>query len=353
MARIVITGFGATTPVGRTVWASAAAVRAGISGFAEHPFMIDTAGEPMQVASAPWIDVTHDGNDRISRLLLPALGEALQPLESIRWQGGRLRISLELGLPPGRPGLSPDFMKKLDESVASGFPEKFDGMWTFPIGHAAGLFALESALKKLALGDEDACLVAGADSYLFPETLEWLEECEQLHGAGSLNNAWGFVPGEGAGALLLMGEERAHSLGLTVYGQVIGVGTGRERNLIKTGSVCIGEGLTDAFRDALSLLPVGTKVDAVFCDMNGEPYRADEYGFTALRTKEYFEAAGDFIAPADCWGDVGAASGPLCSALAMISHCKGYGRGPLSLVWAGSESGERAAALILAPEKGK
>ena len=38
-------------------WSSAAAVRAGISGFAEHPFMIDTAGEPMRAAIAPWLDI--------------------------------------------------------------------------------------------------------------------------------------------------------------------------------------------------------------------------------------------------------------------------------------------------------
>lgn len=352
MARIVITGMGASTPVGRTVWASAAAVRAGISGFTEHPYMIDTAGEPMRVARAPWIDVEPDGKDRISRLLLPALEEALRPLDAIPWQGGRMRISLELGLPPGRPGLPPDLIKKLDESITAGFPERFSCRGAFPIGHAAGLFALQSAVRKLLLGAEDACLVAGADSYLFPETLEWIEECDQFHGAGPLNNAWGFVPSEAAGALLLMGEERAHHLGLPIYGQVLGVGTGQESNLIKTDSVCIGEGLTAAFRAALSMLPVGTKVDNIFCDMNGEPYRADEFGFTALRTKEYFEAAGDFIAPADCWGDVGAAGGPLCSALAIISHRKQYGKGPLSLVWSGSESGERAAALILAQEKG-
>ncbi len=352
MTCIVITGMGASTPVGRTVWASAAAVRAGISGFAEHPFMIDTAGGPMRVARAPWIADEEAKNGRISHLLLPALEEALRPLDAVPWQGGRLRLSLELGLPPERPGLPPDFSNELDESIAARFSERFFAGETFSIGHAAGLFALESALRKLSLGEEDASLVAGADSYLFPETLEWLEECDQLHGAGPLNNAWGFVPGEGAGALLLMGEERARSLGLPVYGRVLGVGTGREKNLIKTESVCIGEGLTTAFRGALSLLPPGTKVDALFSDMNGEPYRADEFGFTALRTKEYFEAAGDYAAPADCWGDVGAASGPLCSALAIISHYKGYGKGPLSLVWAGSESGERAAALLLAREKG-
>jgi 3-oxoacyl-[acyl-carrier-protein] synthase-1 len=327
-------------------------MRAGISGFAEHPFMIDTAGEPMRVAPAPLIEAGTPGVERFSRLLLPALEEALNPLDSLSWQGQRIRISIELGLPSGRPGLPPDIIEKLVAAIADHFPGRFSGTETFPVGHAAGLLALESAVKKLTLGEEDACLVAGVDSYLFPETLEWLEECDQLHGAGSLNNAWGFVPGEAAGALLVIREERARHLGLTSFGQIIRVGIAHERNLINTDSICIGEGLTAAFRLALAAVPVGMKVNNIFCDMNGEPYRSDEYGFTALRTNEYFDAVGEFTAPADCWGDVGAATGSLCAALAVISHRKGYGKGPLSLVWGSSGGGERAAALIQALDKG-
>ena len=55
------------------------------------------------------------------------------------------------------------------------------------------------------------------------------------------------------------------------------------------------------------------KVSDVYCDLNGEPYRADEFGFAALRTKEHFASASDFVAPADCWGDVAAAGGAAAS----------------------------------------
>ena len=48
-----------------------------------------------------------------------------------------------------------------------------------------------------------------------------------------------------------------------------------------------------------------------YCDMNGEPYRADEYGFACLSYQGVSSSpASDFIAPADCWGDVSAASAP-------------------------------------------
>jgi 3-oxoacyl-[acyl-carrier-protein] synthase-1 len=83
--------------------------------------------------------------------------------------------------------------------------------------------------------------------------------------------------------------------------------------------------------------------------MNGEPYRADEFGFAAVRVKESFMAASDFVAPADCWGDVGAASMPLSVILATIAGWKSYAKGPHAFVWASSESGERGASLFYVP----
>jgi 3-oxoacyl-[acyl-carrier-protein] synthase-1 len=80
--------------------------------------------------------------------------------------------------------------------------------------------------------------------------------------------------------------------------------------------------------------------------MNGEPYRADEYGFTVARTSERFVDAADFLAPADCWGDVGAASGPLYLGLAAAAGRRRYSQGPYWLAWTSSESGERCAALL-------
>src|SRR5204863_8241044 len=54
---VYLVGLGATTPVGRDALSTAAAVRAGISGFAEHPYLFDTAGEPIRAAIAPWLDI--------------------------------------------------------------------------------------------------------------------------------------------------------------------------------------------------------------------------------------------------------------------------------------------------------
>src|SRR6516164_6466142 len=129
--------------------------------------------------------------------------------------------------------------------------------------------------REFAHGDFDGFVIAGVDSYSQPETLEWLEACEQLHGAGALNNAWGFVPGEAAGALLVVRNSVADAFRDVLLAQVAGVGTATESKCIKSQTVCIGEGLTGAFQRALQALAPGELVSDIYCDLNGEPYRAD------------------------------------------------------------------------------
>jgi 3-oxoacyl-[acyl-carrier-protein] synthase I len=346
---VYVGALGASTPVGRDAWSSAAAVRAAISGFTFHPYMVDAVGEPMRVAAVPWLDIDHDGVARFEALLFPALDQVLAPLLAGKL---RLRVGLGLGLPPQRPGLPNELERDLRELIARRYGSQFAVVATFPIGHAAGLLALDAACTKLAQGGLDACVIAGVDSYLAPETLEWLEDNEQLHGAGPLNNAWGFIPGEGAGAALILSQQALDSAGIDPLGRVLSVGVAVEPNRIKTETVCVGEGLTAAFREGLAGLPLGAKVTDVFTDMNGEPYRADEFGFASLRTREAFVSASDFVAPADCWGDVSAASVPLGAALATVAGRKGYASGPYALLWASSESGQRGAALIQIPFAG-
>ncbi|MGO8902366.1 MAG: beta-ketoacyl synthase N-terminal-like domain-containing protein [Isosphaeraceae bacterium] len=347
-SQVFLLGVGACTAVGRTAAASASAVRAGVAAFGEHPFAIDKVGEPVVVARAPYLADDAEGADRLCQLTLPAAREALAGLSN----GSRKLPSLAaiVGLPAPRPSRPVGLEDQLVQALGGLLTRVAErtAVETLPNGHASGLMALESGWRKIRSGGLDLCLIGGVDSYLDLDTLEWLEACEQLHGAGLENNAWGFIPGEGAGFCLLGSQEAAKRHDLEILGLVTAVAFAREKNLIKTESVCVGQALTEVFRQVLGAVrwPGGPQVDHVVCDMNGEPYRADEYGFTVSRTSERFVDAPDFLAPADCWGDVGAASGPLAISLAAAAAQKGYARGPSVLVWASSETGERAAALL-------
>jgi 3-oxoacyl-[acyl-carrier-protein] synthase I len=61
---------------------------------------------------------------------------------------------------------------------------------------------------------------------------------------------------------------------------------------------------------------------------------------------EYFDDPTAYLSPAECWGDVGAASGPLFAMLACQAVMRSYAKGPRTLLWTSSEGGQRAVALL-------
>jgi 3-oxoacyl-[acyl-carrier-protein] synthase-1 len=342
-----VISLGARTSVGATAASSAAAVRAGISLFSEHPHMIDTAGNPMIVARAPYLLEDTDIVDRVLDLAVPAIRETLDPFQDLFRQIPSLPVVV--GLPSKRPGLPESFTGRIAEKLKTMTEEGYErsSVEIIQTGHSAGLMAVEAGWRAIRHGMEDFLLIGGLDSYLEPETLEWLEACEQLHSAGKFNNAWGFVPGEAAGFCLLASEKAVRRYRLKPLAQILASANAMEKNLIRTDTVCLGKGLTAAFAPVLASLPTpDTKIDEILCDMNGEPYRAEEFGFAALRVAERFTDPADFLAPADCWGDVGAASGPLFVCLAVAGWCKGYDKGPYALLWTSSENGERSATVL-------
>jgi 3-oxoacyl-[acyl-carrier-protein] synthase-1 len=342
----IICGIGAATAVGLTAWASAAAVRAGISGFSNHPFMVDSEGLPMPVAACARRCREPDAAKRIENCLVPVLAEVLRVLRVNAQATHPLRPALLLALPAARIGLPDELAQRTCGTISRTFPKAFGSVSGISRGHAAGVLALASGLAALASGQLAAFVVAGADSYLDPDTLEWLEETQQYHGTGKRNNAWGFVPGEGAGAILVVHRKLVAARGLRGLARIDGIGIGQENKLIRSGQVCLGDGLSMAMRGAVAGLRPGHRITDVYCDMNGDPYRADEFAFAAIRSREHFVTPSEFVAPADCWGDVGAASVPLAAILAVIAPLKAYARGGTSLVWASSDTGERGAALL-------
>ena len=337
---ICIVGVGAVTAVGLTAPSAAAAVRAGISGYGEHPFMIDQQGEPMIVAAVPVLGDDLRGSDRFAQLAIPAIREALAPIKSHLRELGSM--SLFLGVPPQRPGRPPGLEQHFAE--AFGHAAGVGSVQCIATGHSAGLMALEAAARKAIVDPSGCYLVGGVDSYLDPETLDWLEANDQLHGGP---NAYGFIPGEAAGFCVVCSQMAAERFRLPVLARVWTVATAREENLIKADNVCLGKGLTEVFEKIFAELPSPTdKIGQSICDMNGEPYRADEYGFTVTRLSQRFENAAEFVAPADCWGDVGAASGLLFVNLVVAAGQRGYGNARHNLLWTSSESGERTAAIL-------
>jgi 3-oxoacyl-[acyl-carrier-protein] synthase-1 len=339
-----IVGIGARTPLGLEAAPAAAAVRAGISSLGHHPFMIDSIGDPMRGALDHQLDPALMGFERLLALARTALREACMPLGSVAEVPSPMPVYV--ALPEFRPGFTEQeaIAVRSGLTAVEGLPIKLSEVNVLPHGHAAGLAALKMATEQIEQGDSQVCLLGGVDSYFHPDTMDWLDKNRQLAGAVSRS---GFVPGEGAGFCLLMAESLGQRLGLSTLARVRTTAIGRETKLIRTSDICLGHGLTAAVRDAVGRLHLPSeRINAVICDINTERYRGEEWGFVCLRLGQYFDDPTAYLSPADCWGDMGAASGPLFTMLACQAASRGYAKGRRAMFWASSEGGLRGAAVL-------
>ena len=331
-----IIGFGARTPVGASAPATSAAVLAGISMFAEHPFMMDRHGDPMVIARDAFLPVDMSVVDRMVEMGTAAANEAVAALSS------DATVDVVVGLPAPRPGMDDDLQERFADQFRAGleWASPLTGIETICAGHASGLMGLHLACQRVLSESSQFVLVGGVDSYLAAETLEWLDGNELLH---SPTNTWGFIPGEAAGFCLVCSQIAAERLGYHQPIQVVATSEAMEKK--SDDEVCLGEGLTDAIRQVISALPESGKIDFSICDINGVPERSDEFGFTMVRTSDSFVETSDFMSPADCWGDVGSASGELFLLLSAMRRI-GERRPNHTLVWTSSMNGHRSAAIV-------
>lgn len=337
---IYVLATGCRTPLGLHSTAAAAAVRAAISSCSEHPFMLDQTGAPVAASLDSTLDPQLSCSQRILTMARTALQEACAPVQR------NLTLPLLLGVPEPRPGFTEEDAHRICQQLADNteLPITIGQRCASMAGHSAVLSLVHQAMTDMAEGKYHACLVGGADSYFHPDTIAWLDQNRQLNGPISRS---GFVPGEGAGFCLLANQQGVMKLALPPISTINSCATQWEPKLIKTQEINLGEGLTQTLREALqNQNTVAAPINGVYCDVNGERYRGEEWGFACLKLAQHFEDPSAYCSPADCWGDMGAASGALYVTLATQAAQRGYATGPRNLLWTSSEQGLRAAAVI-------
>jgi 3-oxoacyl-[acyl-carrier-protein] synthase-1 len=338
---IGLVGAGARTALGRSLPATAAAVRARIRHASQHPFVSDRRDRRMIVARAEWLSLDMDGALRFASLAANAAKEALAPLRRLDREG---RIGVFVGLPEPRPGRPDGLEEAVSAALGKTLGDRLGDMVTLPLGHAASLCAFEMAARAIGRGEVPLCLVGGVDSYLEVETLRWLDATDRLQ---TSRRPWGFTPGEAAAFCVLASPRwlAAHAIASPI--SLLAAASSEEAARVRTETVCVGAGLGAALDGALlPLRSTGQRVTRVIGDLNGEPYRADEIGFALTRVADLLVRPGDVLAPAEYWGDVGAASGALFAGLAFESAIRNPEGGHTNLLWASSEGGSRAAAVL-------
>jgi 3-oxoacyl-[acyl-carrier-protein] synthase-1 len=136
-------------------------------------------------------------------------------------------------------------------------------------------------------------------------------------------------------------------MGMTPCARVLAVGLGQEPGHLSSAKPYRGEGLAQAFASLFQALPQKQRVRTVYAGLNGESLWAKELGVARIRNDEHFEEPVQVEHPADSFGDVGAALGPVMIGLAAQALVGGDRPGP-ALIYCGSDGEERIAVLIAA-----
>jgi 3-oxoacyl-[acyl-carrier-protein] synthase-1 len=346
-SQIVITELGMVSSVGLDAIQSCASTRAGISRFREWEGFYcqqERPGwgelEPVICASVP---LSSSGAERITSLMIAAAREVIHKTGFTRAGLGDTAIFVSLP-PDNRSGKTTLLSQRiLREFYSKTGIEPLKGSKVFSSGHSGGLLAVQDAMATLQRGDKEFCMVVGADSYLETETLIWLDGSGRLKSERSKD---AFIPGEGAAALLLERYPHAMEREAPVFAAVEKIGLGTETNTIGSDMPCTGEGLCEAIRQACTPEDKEEKIDWVVCDLNGESYRSREWGYCQVRLHDTLGSVKHLWHPADCIGDVGAATGTVIAALAARAFQRGYAPSDRSLLWTSSDNGDRAAMVL-------
>lgn len=349
---ISIVGIGMMTPVGDSAAMTATSVQAGISAY-QASSIYNKRFQPMTMALTPEdaLPPLHEELEqvpkltsrqrRMLRLADKAIAEALAVSKS--------PISPPLFL--AGPEEIPDCPKPIDDSFLTHLHKQAKGGFNLgkskllAHGRASGIEIISQAWSVLASGSEPFVLVGGVDTYLDLYLLGTLDMHDRILADGVMD---GFAPGEGAAFLLLASTQTVEKYSLKPLANLCQPGLANEPGHRYSQTPYKGEGLSQAMTDALASLN-GEKVQTVFSTMNGENFHAKEWGVANIRNQSSLAEKLQFEHPADCYGDPGAAAGPLMIGLAA-SGMKNGDIPPPCLVYCSSEHEKRGAVCLLKPK---
>jgi 3-oxoacyl-[acyl-carrier-protein] synthase-1 len=313
------------------IWAS---VRAGISRIRQCS-VLGPEGEPIRggflndETLPPLVPV-------VDQLPLPGLYRRILSLATLA-AGGlpplSARVPLFLGMPIRRTNEN-DWNAYFPSLIAAqaGLALDINNSVTFSLGRGAALAAMAAAVSSIANGKCEAALVGGIDSHLDLRTLAGLVAERRVLGPGAGD---GFIPGEGAAFLLLSAQPTA---GGSKAVRVIGAESLIDEAHRYATEPDLGEGLSNAL-ESLRTVCTPEPIATMFAGMNGETFDARRLGVARLRHQDFFVPSVQIEHPADCFGDLGAASGAVLLGLAVEAVSTGQRPGP-ALIWSASDHGQ-------------
>lgn len=356
---LAVTSIGMVTSVGLGAARACASVRAGLARPSPLPYfdLVDSAsGEAAPVIGHPIRGFT-DGFHIVGRWLRMAEGVVGELLAAEASAEPLPATAIIAALPirdAGRFGIDEEESAVDDATLIAAFVDPLCEITNLPVaaedrsvvceGHAATASAFSRAGELLARGQVEQVIVLGADSYLDPETLDWLAAQDRLHGPAQPE---GFAPGEAAAGLVVTTARRCSMRGERplAYVSAASSSLGAERSMQD------GAGRGAEWADACARLlehPAAEGAADVLVDLNGERWRGEAFGHGLARVSRLGSRRPRIATPATSLGDVGASTGCVHACLAVRSLLRHYSAGTASIVMNQSDDGRVGAILLQA-----
>lgn len=346
---IVITGVGMVSAIGNDWEQSCAAHRAGVNQFLayedfcpENEEMDFNEPEPLVAARAALIG-TQMEELRAPRLIVPALQDLINNSDMTRemFDSTIVLTAVSPGVGAGR---EEKLLKAYRQEIRKLSLNCSAKRKMIRAGNTAFAEMLMAAKRLLESGQCEACILLAVDSLNSFETLKHLDQIERIKSKKSPN---GLIPGESAVAIFVETEAHALARNAVVKATVSAIAGAVELNTSTSDKPSSGLGLSNAVRQACQQAGE-LKPKWLACDLNGETYRAYEWGMTQVKTNDILSGLSVVWHPADCFGDVGAATGGLLIALVLKAFELEYAPAKECLVLCSDDEGKRAAIVVSA-----
>jgi 3-oxoacyl-[acyl-carrier-protein] synthase-1 len=331
---LAIKAAGLVTSVGLSAPASCAAIRAKLSNAVETAF-VNGLAERIIGHEVP-LEIPWRGRYRLIHLAALALEECAAKLSPD--QLAQVPIFLCVA-EPGRPGRDAGLDDSLLEDLCDEFQiECAPQSEVVALGRVGVAYALARCRAMVETGVSSIALIVGVDSLLRAETLDAYDGTQRLL---TETNSNGFLPGEGAGAILVGRPDAQAELRCT------GLGFAIEQAHVNSELPLRGDGLAKAVRAALTEAGCGLQdIDYRIADVSGEHYYFKEAALMMGRLARAGRAENELWHPAECIGETGALAGLAMLVVADAAARRGYAPGRRVLTHFSSDPGERAAAVF-------
>jgi 3-oxoacyl-[acyl-carrier-protein] synthase-1 len=327
-----VLAIGVVSPVGLDAASACAAFRAKLTNPTQTRF-VDAAGEPIMAHKVP-LESGSVGDARLVEMAAAAIAQITRPNVPMEQIPLLLCVS-ELERPGRPPSLDQQLLKKLEQTVGERFSPRSR---VIAGGRVSVAVAMEMACSLVYEHAVPAVLIVAVDSLLSWTTIT---NYEQRGRVLTSDNSDGFMPGEGAGALLV-GKPNEHTAMVCV-----GAGFAMEDAHVDSEQPLRADGLASAMKSALTgaACDMGD-IDLRITDLSGEQYYFREATLALARVLRRTKESLDLWHPAECTGESGAAAGVFIVALADAAFRKGYAPGPKIMAHMSADGGARAALIM-------